>query len=64
MDEALQGRVLVTMPFLPTAGPHLGFLGVPSVSPFPASASSRSSSSPSADSTWEKRRVTVSRALA
>lgn len=47
----------------PARWPHLGFREVPLASPFLASASSCSSSSPSADSTWEKRRVTVSRAL-
>lgn len=56
------GRVLVA--YLPTAGPHLCLLGAPSMSLLPALASSCSSSSPSADSTWEKRRVTLSRALA
>ena len=58
------GRVLVAMPYLPTAGPHLCLLGAPSMSLLPALASSCSSSSPSADSTREKRRVTLSLALA
>lgn len=47
----------------PASWPHLGFREVPLASPFLASASSCSSSSPSADSTWEKRRVAMSRAL-
>lgn len=64
-------KVLVMHPFLirgqghfvPARWPHLGFREVPLASPFLASASSCSSSSPSADSTWEKRLVAVSRAL-
>lgn len=48
----------------PTGWPHLDFLEVPSVFLMSSSASSCSSFRPSADSTWEKRRVTVSRALA
>lgn len=47
----------------PASWPHLGFREVPLASAFLASASSCSSSSPSADSTWEKRRAAVSRAL-
>lgn len=44
----------------PARRPHLGFLEVPLL----VSASNCFSSSPRADSTWENRLVTVSRALA